>query len=30
MKPNKNEDEHIWVREMQQRIAKLEREQQAE
>ena len=30
MKPNKNEDEHIWVREMQQRMAKLEREQQAE
>jgi hypothetical protein len=30
MKPYKNEDEHIWVHEMQQRIAKQEREQQAE
>ena len=30
MKPNKNEDEYIWVQEMQQRMAKLEKEQQAE
>ena len=30
MKPNKNEDEYIWVQEMQQRMAKLESEQQAE
>jgi Zn-finger nucleic acid-binding protein len=30
MKPNKNEDEHIWVQEMRLRIAKLEKEQQAE
>lgn len=30
MKPNFNEDEYIWVQEMQQRMAKLEREQQAE
>jgi Zn-finger nucleic acid-binding protein len=30
MKPNKNEDEYIWVQEMQQRMAKLEKGQQAE
>ena len=30
MKPNNNEDEYIWVQEMQQRMAKLEKEQQAE
>ena len=30
MKPFKNEDEYIWVQEMQQRMAKLEQEQQAE
>ena len=30
MKPSKNEDEHIWVQELQQRMAKLEKEQQAE
>jgi hypothetical protein len=30
MKPNKNEDEHIWVHEMQQRIATQEKEQRAE
>ncbi len=30
MKPNKNEDEYIWVQELQQRMARLEKEQQAE
>jgi len=30
MKPSKNEAEYIWVHELQQRIAKLEKEQQAE
>ncbi len=30
MKANNNEDEHIWVKEMQQRMARLEEEQQAE
>jgi hypothetical protein len=30
MKPFKNEDEYIWVQEMQQRMAKLAQEQQAE
>jgi hypothetical protein len=30
MKPNKHEDEYIWVQELQQRIAKREKEQQAE
>ena len=30
MKPNKHEDEYIWVQELQQRMAKLEKEQQAE
>jgi hypothetical protein len=30
MKPNRNEDEYIWVQELQQRMAKLEKEQQAE
>ena len=30
MKPSKNEDEYIWVQELQQRMAKLEKEQQAE
>jgi uncharacterized protein len=30
VKPNKNEDEYIWVQELQQRMAKLEKKQQAE
>jgi NADH pyrophosphatase NudC (nudix superfamily) len=30
MKPNRIEDEHVWVQEMQQRIAKLAMVQQAE
>jgi uncharacterized protein len=30
MKPSKNEDEYFWVQELQQRMAKLEKEQQAE
>ena len=30
MKPNKIEDAHIWAQEMQQRMARLEKEQQAE
>ena len=30
MKPNKNEDEFIWVQELQQRMAKLNKQQQAE
>jgi uncharacterized protein len=30
MKPNKHEDEYIWAQELQQRMAKLEKEQQAE
>jgi hypothetical protein len=30
MKPNKNEDEYVWVQELQQRMARLEKEQQAE
>ena len=30
MKPIRHEDEYIWVQELQQRIAKLEKEQQAE
>ena len=30
MKPNKNEDEYIWVQELQQRMVKLEKQQQAE
>ena len=30
MRPNKHEDEYIWVQEMQQRMAKLEKAQQAE
>ncbi len=30
MKANKNEDEYIWVQEMRQRMARLEKEQQAE
>lgn len=30
MKPKNIEDEHVWVQEMQQRIAKLAKEQQAE
>ena len=30
MKPKNTEDEHVWVQEMQQRIAKLAQEQQAE
>ena len=30
MKPNKHENEYIWVQELQQRMAKLEKEQQAE
>ena len=30
MKPINSEDEYIWVQEMQQRMAKLEKEQQAE
>jgi hypothetical protein len=30
MKPKNPEDEHVWVQEMQQRIAKLAQEQQAE
>jgi uncharacterized protein len=29
MKPSKNEDEHIWVQELQIRMAKLAKEQQA-
>ena len=29
MKPSKNEDEHVWVEEMQARMAKLAKEQQA-
>ena len=29
MRPNKHEDEYIWVQELQNRMAKLEREQQA-
>jgi Zn-finger nucleic acid-binding protein len=29
MKPNKSEDEFVWVQEMQQRMAKLAKEQQA-
>ena len=29
MKPSKNENEHIWVEEMQARMAKLAKEQQA-
>ena len=29
-KPYKHEDEYIWVQELQQRMAKLEKEQQAE
>ena len=30
MRPNKNEEEYIWVQEMQQRMARLEKQQQAE
>ena len=30
MRPNKHEDEYIWVQEMQQRMARLEKQQQAE
>ena len=30
MKPDKNEDEYIWVQELQQRMAKLAKEQQCE
>ena len=30
MKPYKNEDEYIWVQELQQRMAKLKKQQQAE
>ena len=30
MKPYKNEDEYIWVQELQQRMAKLKEQQQAE
>ena len=30
MKPKRSEDEYIWVQGLQQRIAKLEKEQQAE
>src|SRR5512133_622846 len=30
MKPNKHENEYIWVQELQQRMARLEKEQQAE
>ena len=30
MKPNQKEDEYIWVQEMQLRMAKLAKEQQAE
>ncbi len=30
MKPNKNEEEYIWVQELQQRMAKLAKEQQCE
>ena len=30
MKPNPIEDEHVWVQELQTRMAKLEKEQQAE
>jgi len=30
MKPKNIEDEHVWVQEMQQRITKLAKEQQAE
>ena len=30
MKPNKHEDEYIWVQELQQRMAKLKEQQQAE
>ena len=30
MKPNKHEDEYIWVQQLQQRIAKREKDQQAE
>ena len=30
MKQNSNEDEHVWVQEMQLRMAKLAKEQQAE
>ena len=30
MKPNKNEDEYIWVQEMQLRMAKLAKQQQSE
>jgi hypothetical protein len=29
MKPNKHEDEYIWAQELQRRMAKLEKEQQA-
>ena len=29
MKPNKTEDEYVWVQEMQQRVAKLAKEQHA-
>lgn len=29
MKPNKIEDEYVWVQELQHRMARLEREQQA-
>ena len=30
MKPNKNEDEYIWVQEMERRMSKLAMDQQAE
>jgi uncharacterized protein len=30
VKPYKNEDEYIWVQELQQRMAKLQKQQQAE
>jgi len=30
MKPKKHEDEYIWVQELQQRMAKLKKQQQAE
>ena len=30
MKPYKNEDEYVWVQELQQRMAKLQKQQQAE
>jgi hypothetical protein len=29
MKPNQTEDEYIWIQEMQQRMAKLAKEQQS-